>query len=152
MRDEEGDHFHYSGDTNPTQPSAETQQEARDDIMQQFVTYMERALQEPDPWKAIRIMANGEQICDIYTSGGFDMLQGFQSELRRDLWKVWRMTRRRFIKAALLSPPHEFPLYFADMRNPELHLDGRDALADFKAVCKHLDRGKPLFAGLRRRA
>jgi hypothetical protein len=157
MRDEDNP-FHYSvlpidpfpGDPTPS-PSAETQQCALDDIQHQFVAYMTVAVQDPDPWKAIRIIVNCEKILDTYTSEGFDLLAEFQIELQADLHKVWRMARRSFIKRALLSPAHEFPLYVADFRDPKLGLDGPDANADFDAVVQHIEEGGPLYEDLRKR-
>jgi hypothetical protein len=37
-----------------------------------------------------------------------------------------------------------------DLRDPKLHLDGPDAIADFHAIEAHLDKGRPLFDGLRK--
>jgi hypothetical protein len=150
--------FHYSVlpfdefPSDPIAPSAETQQDALDAVQQQFVRYMERAVEEPDPWIAIRIMVNCERILDSYTSEGFAMLVPVQAELQADLHMVWRMERRRFIKRALLSPANEFPLYVAAARDPKLGLDGPDADADFDAVVRHLEEGGPLYGDLRKRA
>jgi hypothetical protein len=150
--------FHFSilpidpfYDTKPTPPSAETQQDALNDIQQQFVTYMSRAVAERDAFKAVRLIANCERICDAYTSEKYPLLAKFQAELQSDMYKVWRMARRQFIKRALLSPAHEFPLYLADLRDPKLHLDDADSLADFHAVERHLDARQPLFADLHKR-
>lgn len=156
MRDEK-DPFHYSVlpidefPSDPRPPSAEIQQEALDDIKAQFVRYMTIAVQDPDPWVAIRIMVNCERILDSYTTEGFVMLAPVQAELQADLHKVWRMERRRFIKRALLSPADEFPRYLTTARDPKLGLDGPDADADFDAVVRHIEAGGPLFADLRKR-
>lgn len=154
MRDEKFP-FHYSVlpiDELPSDPkplSPETQQDALDDIQAQFVEYMTLVVRDPDPWVAIRIMVNCERILDSYTSEGFVMLAPVQAKLQADLHKVWRMARRQFLKRALLSPAHEFPLYLADCRDPELGLDGPDAIADFDAVVRHLEEGGPLYGDLR---
>ena len=130
----------------PTAPSSDTQQEALDAILREFVSAMTEAEADPNPWRAIKVMVNCEKILDAYTSEGFDSLAEFQQELRADLRKVWRMARRQHIKRALLSPPHEFELYLDDMR----HLDGADAIADFHMVESHLDEGQSLFDDLRK--
>ena len=131
----------------PTSPSAETQQEALDTVLHEFVAAMERAERDPDPWASIRIMANAEKILGIYCEEGFTELQEFRDELKSDLRKVWRMARRQHIKRALLSPPDEFQHYLADMHG----LDGPNALDDFHAVEAHLDLDQPLNEGLLKR-
>jgi hypothetical protein len=154
MRDDEDNPFHYPAGfyecvNDPLPPSRETQECALFDIQVQFVECMERALAEPDPWVAIRIMVNCERILDTYARERFVMLAPVQRELQADLHKVWRMERRRFIKRALLSPANEFPLYVAAARDPKLGLDGPDADADFDAVVRHLEEGGPLNGDLR---
>lgn len=156
MRDDEDTLFHYSPllfecAPDPWPPSREMQQCVLEDIQQQFCTYMERALRDPDPWKAIRIMANAEKIFDAYIRERFTMLVPFRRELQADLHKAWRMARRQFIKRALLSPPNEFPLYVANARDPELGLDGPDAIEDLEAVVRHLETREPLNGDLRKR-
>jgi Leu/Phe-tRNA-protein transferase len=157
MRDDDDSPFHYPAGfyesvTDPWPPSRETQECALFDIQVQFVECMERAVQDPDPWVAIKIMVNAERILDAYARGRFVMLAPVRDELRADLHKVWRMERRRFIRRALLSPADEFPRYLAAARDPKLGLDGPDADADFDAVVRHLEQGGPLYGDLRKRA
>jgi hypothetical protein len=150
MRDDNAFYFSIlpTGDPDIPAPSPQIQQDALDDVQQQFVTLMEQAAVDPDPWKAIRIMVNAEKILGIYTNCRFNMLAKAEAEFQSDLHKIWRMARRQFIRRALLSPAHEFPLYLDDQRNPELCLDGPDALEDFHAVERHLDERQPLFDDL----
>jgi hypothetical protein len=120
-------------------------------VTQQFVEYMTRAVAERDPLKALRLLINAERICNSYTATGFVRLAELQGELQSNLHTIFCMARRQFIKRALLSPAHEFRLYLDDMRDPSLHLDGRDALADYERVIAHLDSGEPLNADLHKR-
>src|SRR6516164_6517225 len=97
MHDDEKYPFHYAvlpldplPDDYPTAPSAETQQYAIDDIEAQFVALMAQARQDPDPWKAIKIIINLEKMLDSYTSEGFDMIVPFQAAVQSDLRNVWR--------------------------------------------------------------
>jgi hypothetical protein len=142
----------YECANDPWPPSRETQECVLHDIKAQFVEYMTLAAQDPDPWVAIRIMANCERVLDAYTKERFTMLRPTQRELQADLHKVWRMARRKFIKRAMLSPPDEFPVYLANARDPELGLDGLDAIADCDAVERHLNEGVPLNEDLLKRA
>ena len=155
MRDEDNSFRYtvplYECATDPWPPSRETQECALFDIKAQFVECMERVLADPDPWVAIKIMVNAERILDAYVRERFHMLAPVQAELKADLHKVWRMARRKFLRAALLSPAHEFPQFLATARDPKLGLDGVDADADFDAVVRHLEAGGPLFDDLRKR-
>jgi hypothetical protein len=131
-------------------PTPEAECVAFIDITDQVIESISLALQSKgDPWRAIRVMASAEQIMDLYASHRFISFLPLQRQLQATLHSVWRMTRRRFIRAALRAPDHEYELYQRDFKSGIF--DGEDALEDWHAVERHLDEGRALFDDLHRR-
>ena len=126
----------------------ETQRQVLNEIASRIFEYVEEALNQKDIWAGISIIARGERVLGKYTAENFDQLLPFQRQLQGTLHTVWRMTRRRFIRAALRCPDHEYPKYLATFT--EGWLDGPDALADFHAAERHVDEGLSLFSDLRK--
>jgi hypothetical protein len=137
----------------PSLPSPWDQHEARAEVLHQLTSYLFFALKnKDDPWQPIKIMVRAERLVSIYVDAGFDLMEDLQAELQHTLHAAFRLARRQFIKRALLSPDHEFPLYVADMRDPALRLDGPDAIDDLAAVQAHLDHGRSLLDDLKESA
>ena len=129
----------------PTDPRI--QREAFLDVSEQILGYLSAAVKNKDnPWKAFEVIAKGEQIVAAYVQNGYPSMEPFQLQLQETLHKAWRCARRRFIRAALRAPDHEYQKYLATCK--EGWLDGPDAQEDFRAVERHLDEGLSLFGDL----
>jgi hypothetical protein len=101
-----------------------------------------------NPWRAISVIARAEKVMQLYASHGFVSLLPIQRELQDTLHTAWRMSRRRFIKAALCAPDEDYDLYHQHFRSGAF--DGADAMDDWDAVERHLAHGARLFEGLLR--
>jgi hypothetical protein len=125
----------------------QTQRQVLDEIASQLFEVLEEALKRrDDPWRAISIIARGERLLAQFTAVNFTMLEPFRRQVQATLHKQWRVARRRFIRAALKAPDHEYQSYLNTFR--EGWLDGPDALEDFQAAERHVDEGRRLFEGL----
>jgi hypothetical protein len=131
--------------TRPVDPAI--QRQALDNTARQIIDCLSEALkQKDDPWRAMRVIVKGESIVAGYVNHRFDQLTPFQRQLQATLHKQWRVARRRFIRAALRAPEHEYQKYLETFK--EGWLDGPDADEDFRAAERHVDEGARLFEGL----
>jgi hypothetical protein len=107
------------------------------------------ALDSGDTQTMLVAMCNAERVMDHFVRAVGNLpLQPLLHGLRRTLTLVWRAARRVLIKRALQCPASEIAAY--DKTFAEFALDDEHSEADFHAVCRHLDKGEPLFADLRR--
>jgi hypothetical protein len=85
-------------DEEPTEPSAECQQEALTDICGQLITYLTAAANDQADYatRAAHILAHCDIILGDYADEGFTLLGSFRKELRSDLGAALRKARRVF--------------------------------------------------------
>jgi hypothetical protein len=122
----------------------DVQRDAFNEIYEQLFRYLTAAYKNrEDRWQACRIIIRAEKLIDMYTTEGFDLLQPLADVLHQ----LFRAERRIFIRRALLCREQDRPIYKEALRRWDC--DG-DAADDFRAVRAALERGKDMFADLRR--
>jgi len=113
------------------------------EIYEQLFEYLAAAYKNrEDRWQAVRIIIQAEKLIAEYLEVGFDLLIPLQEVLHQ----LFRVERRIFIRRALLCREEDRPIYTEALKR----WDGVDASEDFRAVEAALERGKDMFADLRR--
>jgi len=122
------------------------QREAFDEVYEQIFEYLLAAYKNrKDHWQAVRIIIQAERLVAEYMGFGFTLFQPLQEVLHQ----LFRVERRIFIRRALLCREEYKPTYKEALKRWDVDADAMD---DFRAVERALERGGAMFEDLRRRA